>query len=104
MPAACLSSQSPAILNLYLMPMTTHPSPSTGDSQCQRILTLLQERLGEWVAMPELVRASGSYVVHSRIADLRARGHRVEHRNERKGRMVHSSYRLTTTHAEPQLF
>jgi hypothetical protein len=33
--------------------------------------------------------------VHSRIADLRLRpGITILHRNQRKGRMVHSSYRL----------
>jgi biotin operon repressor len=34
--------------------------------------------------------------VHSRINDLRQRGHRIEHRNERFQKMIHSYYRLTT--------
>ena len=70
--------------------MTSHPSAIIGATQCDLILDRLQETPGEWVAMPALVRVSGSYVIHSRIADLRARGHR----NLRLGRAVHSEYRL----------
>lgn len=71
-----------------------HPSPEAGSSQCACILAELQLHGGEWVSLARLHVCSGSMAVHSRIADLRLRGHTIEHRNERKGRMIHSSYRL----------
>lgn len=74
--------------------MSTHVSPQAGASQCDLILAELEHQRGEWVSLPILAAASGSMAVHSRIADLRARGLQIEHRNERKGRMIHSSYRL----------
>ena len=75
--------------------MTTHTSIEAGQSQCDLIHAELRRREGAWVSLPELAAASGSMAVHSRIADLRARGLGIEHRNQRKGRMIHSSYRLT---------
>lgn len=74
--------------------MTTHTSAAAGLSQCDRILRLLECRRGEWIAMPELVAASGSYNVHSRISDLRRRGHDIEQKNERHAQSIHSYYRL----------
>lgn len=76
---------------------TTHPSPTAGLTQCAAILQALQARDGEWVPMPLLVRLSGGYAVHSRIADLRRRGHRIDHTNRRQGRQVHSYYRLSSS-------
>lgn len=73
---------------------TTHPSPTAGTSQCARILQRLSETPGEWVPMPVLVKLSGSYVIHSRIADLRNRGNRIDHRNKIMHRQCHSEYRL----------
>ena len=77
---------------------TTHPSIESGSSQCACILAELELHAGEWVAMPRLVLCSGAYAVHSRIADLRKRGHRIEQRNERpKGKKsIHSFYRLNS--------
>lgn len=74
--------------------MTSHPSAAAGLSQCDLILAVLERHAGTWISLLELAAASGSMAVHSRIADLRARGKTIEHRNERKGRTVHSSYRL----------
>ena len=74
--------------------MTAHPSPQAGTSQCGVILDLLNTVPGGWVAMPILALKSGSYNVHSRIADLRKRGHRIEHKNEHAGKVVKSFYRL----------
>ena len=74
--------------------MTTHTSTKAGTSQCDAILDYLKAMRGLWVAMPYLVEVSGSYNVHSRIADLRKRGHEIEHRNERHGSAVHSFYRI----------
>ena len=84
--------------------ITTHPDDPTGTSQCDRILALLRERAGQWVPLPDLALVSGSMAVHSRIADLRKRGEQIEQRNERRGRMIHSSYKLTQRLAQPELF
>lgn len=66
-------------------------------TQRELVLRRLQERAGEWVPMPDLVRASGAYAVHSRIADLRNPkwgGHQIEHRNEWRDGVCCSEYRL----------
>ena len=77
--------------------MSTHPSLETGLSQCDLILAELQVSRGHWVPMPRLVVCSGSYNVHSRIADLRKRGHVILHENRRKqgSRVVQSYYQLS---------
>lgn len=84
---------------------TTHPSASAGASQCDLILAELERADGAWVGLPLLHAASGSMAVHSRIADLRTRrGLTIEHRNQRKGRTIHSSYRLISANPQPTLF
>lgn len=57
--------------------MTTHPNRATGESQCDAILARLRLARGAWVPMPILAAESGAYAVHSRISDLRRRGHRI---------------------------
>jgi hypothetical protein len=84
--------------------MTHHPSITAGLSQCDLILAALERAAGRWVGLPDLHKASGSMAVHSRIADLRARGLQIEHRNQRVGRMIHSSYRLLSLTHQPELF
>jgi hypothetical protein len=76
---------------------TTHPSLSAGLSQCDRILAELQRCAGEWVAMPRLARLSGAYAVHSRVADLRKRGHPILHENRRTpgSKVIRSFYQLS---------
>ncbi len=74
--------------------ITQHPSPAAGWSQCNAILDRLLRSPGQWVPMPELWRASGAMAVHSRIAELRSRGHLIEHRNLRHGRHILSYYRI----------
>jgi hypothetical protein len=74
--------------------MTTHPAKQQGASQCTIILARLQAEFGEWVSMPILGRSSRSYNVHSRISDLRNRGHKIEHVNIQEHRKVKSFYRL----------
>lgn len=74
--------------------MTDHPSAKVGTTQCDIILASLRNKQGDWVGLPELAFTSHSMAVHSRISDLRLRGHQIEHRNQRKGRQVHSFYRL----------
>lgn len=76
--------------------MTTHTSTETGASQCDLIFAELKRSEGKWVGLPELAAVSGSMAVHSRIADLRDRKLIIQHRNQRIGRKVHSSYRLLT--------
>ena len=54
-------------------------------SQNQSILDVLTDRKGQWVSMIELIVASGSYNIHSRISELRKkRGVPVENRTEQK--------------------
>ena len=76
--------------------MSTHPDITTGSSQCACILAELECAPGEWVSLARLHICSGSMAVHSRIADLRRRGHVIEQENRRKphSRIIHSFYRL----------
>jgi hypothetical protein len=73
--------------------MTQRDYGTAGASQCSIILRMLRRRR-TWAPMPTLAKASGAYAVHSRVAELRERGHAIEQRSERKGRVVRSSYRL----------
>ena len=94
-----------------------HPTEAQAQShhtsQCDAIFAILAERFGQWVDMPELCRLTGSYVIHSRIADLRrqltrrerqlpaglpeaARPLVIQNRAPRPRRgVVQSAYRLT---------
>jgi hypothetical protein len=63
-------------------------------SQCDKILSLLRDRRGVWVPITELHTASGSYVIHSRVSDLRKRGHSISQRNEWLHGQCHSFYKL----------
>ena len=83
---------------------TTHSNTTTGESQCDVILDKLRRHEGRWVDMVDLHRASGSMAIHSRIADLRKRGHTIEQQNKRHGRTVHSQYRLLAAQEQPSLF
>lgn len=74
--------------------MTQREHQGLGDTQCARILELLEFAAGDWVPMPELAKASGAFAVHSRVSDLRSWGHVIEQRSERDGRKVRSFYRL----------
>jgi hypothetical protein len=78
------------------MSKSSHPSTVSGNSQCNLILRELKRKKGQWVPMPRLVSCSGSYNVHSRIADCRRRGAVILHENKYKhqGRKVMSFYRL----------
>lgn len=74
--------------------MTQREHAGLGDSQCARILTRLKRARGSWVPMPQLVAASGGYAVHSRVAELRNRGHAIDNRTEVHGRLKRSFYKL----------
>lgn len=74
--------------------MTQREHEGLGDTQCGAILARLEAAGGAWVPMPNLAHDSGAYAVHSRVAELRKRGHVIEQRSERDGRRVLSYYRL----------
>jgi hypothetical protein len=74
---------------------TRHTSEEAGETQCGAILCRLERARGRWVPMPELARVSGAYAVHSRISELRAKGHPIPRpRIERRGRTILTAYRL----------
>jgi hypothetical protein len=65
------------------------------DSQCAKILAALRLADGNWLEMPALVRASGSYNIHTRIDELRQRwGHDIENHTDTSVRPHISKYRL----------
>lgn len=67
-----------------------------GASQCDRIQAALEAKRGQWVAMPDLWRASGAFAVHSRISDLRKKGLDITQESHRdQAGLVHSFYKLT---------
>jgi hypothetical protein len=90
-----------------MKPQTPHPLPTESTSQCNLIHRALHEARGQWIPMLDLHRASGSMAVHSRIAELRRRGHDIkqwsEHiRDPRTGRIrIRSYYRLTNQNLNP---
>lgn len=51
---------------------------NSNPSQSDLILAVLTANRGEWCSMPELAMASHSCNIHSRIAELRKRGHEIE--------------------------
>jgi len=67
-------------------------------SQNDKILNHLLLHKGKWVPMPELVTASGSYNIHSRIAELRRKnGININNRTVNGpggGQKKHSFYRI----------
>ena len=63
-------------------------------SQNDAILEDLTRHIGEWVPMPLLVEISGGYACHSRISDLRKKGHRIENMVDRSSKPYKSYYRL----------
>lgn len=77
------------------MNQTTFTSSGVGDSQCSKIEAYLKEHPGEMVPMPQLYEVSGAFAVHSRIADLRRRGMKIENVSERVNSKIHSFYIYT---------
>jgi len=76
------------------MTQREHAESGAGTTQCGAILARLEAAGGDWVPMPNLAHDSGAFAVHSRVAELRKRGHRIEQRSDRHGRRVLSYYRL----------
>lgn len=73
---------------------STHPVHATGQTQCHLILCRLREAQGSWVCMPELVGCSGSYVVATRVSNLRKLGHMIDCKVEREEGKARSFYRI----------
>lgn len=76
------------------MNQTQFTESRAGVSQCDLILRELREYQGDWVSMPRLCEVSGSFNAHSRISDLRKRGHHIEWRGEHVEGAIHSFYRI----------
>lgn len=76
------------------MTQTEYQRAALGQSQEARIMKELIDAQGEWVPMRKLGRVSRSMNVHSRIAELRKRGHVIPNKCDRSGRVVKSFYRL----------
>ena len=84
------------------MNQSTYEQSGVGLSQCDLVLMALCDAASDrmdpqWVSLPDLVQACGGYAVHSRVADLRKRGHDIEQTSVRRGGKVHSFYRLKGT-------
>jgi hypothetical protein len=73
------------------------------DSQCAKIIARLRaaiRRGEEWVTMPQLVEASGSYNIHTRVNELRkVLGFDIENKTDTSVRPHVSKYRLLETDA-----
>lgn len=76
------------------MNQTQYTDRKLGVSQSDLILRELQATPGVWVAMPTLCAVSGSFNAHSRVADLRKRGHTIEWMGAREGNTIRSFYRI----------
>ena len=63
-------------------------------SQNNLIYEELRRNANRYVSMPDLVRVSGSYNIHSRIADLREKGSIIENKVEKIDGKNHSYYKL----------
>lgn len=88
------------------MNQTTYEQSGAGLSQCDLVLLRLRRAFNnakrynvpvDWVSLPDLVEECGGYAVHSRVADLRKRGHDIEQMSVRRDGKVHSFYRLRGT-------
>ena len=68
-------------------------------TQNERILERLKTTPNKWIPMPELAEIGsgkrfGFCMVHSRISELREKGHVIEHSQERIDGQTHSFYRI----------
>jgi hypothetical protein len=68
-------------------------------NQRERILELLKNRQGEWVARPAIL-ALGVAQYNSRLLDLRREGYIIENRIEKRDGVIHSWYRLVEAKPE----
>ena len=63
-------------------------------SQNDLVERRLQETPDQWVEMPELCKVSGSYNIHTRISELRKRGHQISNKQETVNGQRYSYYKL----------
>jgi len=63
-------------------------------SQNDLVLQLLNRHRGQWVSLPVIAAHMKGFAVHSRVANLRKLGCRIENRVETVGRAKFSFYRL----------
>lgn len=74
---------------------------NSNPSQATKILQRLTATANTFVGMPELAHFSGAYAVHSRIAELRKRGHVIQNRTQKaKDGTRMSWYRLVSEERE----
>jgi hypothetical protein len=74
--------------------MTRHDARPNGDSQCGRILHLLESRRGDWVPLPEILGMKISQY-GTRIKELRDDwGFAIENRTETIDGLRHSWFRI----------
>lgn len=67
----------------------------TSTAQCSLVLAYLLRFKNKWIPMPELAKISGSLNVHSRIAEVRRRGHTILNRvTQGKHNVKCSEYKL----------
>lgn len=76
-------------------------TPVKPDTHCGRLLAVLGD--GRWHTTSALHRRAGNMIVHSRIADLRRKGYRIEHDTVpgRKGAQAHRYIWLDAPAQEP---
>jgi len=71
-------------------------------SQIAVILAALSEARGRWVSALDLHERCGSLAIHSRISDLRKRGHTIENQTDWIDGRCCSSYRLIDPGPPPE--
>lgn len=72
---------------------------SSRQTQCERILRLLLDAHGSWVALPEIMACAAQY--NARIFSLRRAGHNIENRTQEVNGECHSWYRLVDSPTVP---
>ena len=65
-------------------------------TQCDLLLRLLSSRPNSWVPLPDVL-SLGVAQYNARFKELRGKGHNIQSKTERRGRQVHSWFRLVTS-------
>ncbi len=63
-------------------------------SQCEIILSRLEETPNRWVSMKSLAYAADCFAVNSRVADLRKRGLDIRNKTKQVDGKTYSYYKL----------
>jgi hypothetical protein len=72
-------------------------------TQRDRLLAFLEARRGQWIPLPEIL-GLGIAQYNARIFELRGKGHDIRMRDEWKGRMRHTWYRLEQKQGQSAMF